>query len=474
MINAILISSLLSIHSGESKLMNGLKNFLPNFAEWGWVVSAVNIYMQTSALIRTFNTSVEKFNTAMDQLAMAKQSAESIWGSLERLQNVSLYDMDSWVMGLNAVNYGVIEVGMQNTMFLLESAGNNFVDGSLGGYLKTANSLEYDAKYAGIAYAFTAYYNNENWSQYKQENPISPEVEAQMNEIFLAREEIAQLRAYSCTPEMSAGECGNAIKLNNIKIEELEASIKENNKQIDAITDRVPVERLFGTQEFKIAESLRDIMTRAHISAGQYQKRLNYIQRSSANVATLVRKLLTGRTSSSAIPPKPPSPEEFGKPSVEELCSHEENLLTPGLKGEPVSCIYAQKKGPDGKWIPDANSAPIPQTTYDAQDKEPDPSDETPRNASVEDFAVMKAMIAFLNLEQEELLLDIETENALLAMHLALKKGHDNESSPMVVQGIREQTGMALLIGNVNGVPKDILKQIVQRNTINHNPWRPE
>jgi hypothetical protein len=474
MINAILLSSLLSLHGGESKLMNGLKNFLPNFAEWGWVTSAVNIYMQTSSLIRTFNTSVEKFNLAMDQLAMAKESAESIWGSMERLKDVSLYDMDSWVMGLNAVNYGIIENGMQNSMLLLEYSSYNFIEGSLGGYLNAANSLDYDAKYAGVEYAFNAYYTNANWNKYKELNPVSPDVEQRMHSNAAARNEIARLRDYSCTDVMTEDECKEAIRLNSIKIDELEASIKENNQQIDKLTDGVPVGRLLETQQAKMSQSLRDIMARVHLSTGQYQHRLSYIQKSSANVAALVRKLLTGRTSSAAVPPKPPTPTDIEPPNIEELCSHEENLVTPGLKGEPVSCIYAQKKGADGKWIADANSAPIPKTNYEPEDNSPDESDEKPRNASVEDFAVLKAMIAYLNLEQEELLLDMEMENALLAMHLALKKGRDKSTSPMLLSGVQEATGMAIMVGDVNALPKDVINLIVNRNTVNHQPWSAE
>jgi hypothetical protein len=429
--------------------------------------------MQASSLIKTFNSCVQTYDNAMDELNQAQQSAMGIWGDIDRLKNVSLYNMDTWTQGLNTINYGIVQKGMIGTIANLEAANTNFVKASLNGFNQPQNDISYNAHYAGIAYAFHAYYNNDNWETYKSKNPTSTQTQTILNQNAATQSKIIALRSYACSPNMTQSDCNAAVQANQVQIKEFQLQIDDNNNQIDAQFGSIGIDRLFQTSEYARNTALTKIMTRIHLSSVQYANRLANVQDVAAKVQARVRKILSGRISTPAKVPTPDPSSSLTPVNVAEVCSYPENLIVPGMNGQDTSCIFAHFRDANKNWIPDANSAQTPTSTYDPTDLQADPSDETPRAPTIEDFATLRAMIAYISLEQEQILFDIESDNTLLSMHLLLEKGTKTPSSSRNIQSQQEAMGMALLVGKINNLPKTDILSIWNNNNLLHTPWDP-
>ena len=102
--NKAFVFILLMISSGfcgESKVLNYIGKFLPNFTEIAFVTDVVNVYMQVSGFVRQTNTLLKSVKQTQQQWSMLTNQIEDMYGTLKSLKDVNLYDMDSWSQTLD-------------------------------------------------------------------------------------------------------------------------------------------------------------------------------------------------------------------------------------------------------------------------------------------------------------------------------------------------------------------------------------
>src|SRR5271169_4564326 len=80
----------------ESKILNYLGKFMPNFTEIAFVTNIVNVYLQVSAFVRETNNLLKSVKQTQQEWNQLTAQMNSLYGTIKSLRNVNLYDMDSW------------------------------------------------------------------------------------------------------------------------------------------------------------------------------------------------------------------------------------------------------------------------------------------------------------------------------------------------------------------------------------------
>lgn len=447
-----------------SKLKKGLMDYLPNFAEVNLVVSMANVYMQASSMVRTVNASIHSMQTAVDNLEEARATADKLWGDVQRLQDINIYDMDSWAAGLSTLRYEVLELGMIGMNRLLTSSAINMLDGTIGGYVKAENGLSYDAREIGLDHAFTAYYYQEDWADYKSKNGFDHQtktVQDKLDNLESLREQKEALRNWTCPEGMSAADCDKVITLNMQQVKNIDNSMDQVDADIASLTDKVSVGQLQKNSSYLQLDYLETALRRVHLSSEEYAKAYQQINEASAQLAKKAQKLLTGRLTTPKRDPQPRPAKDLSAPSEAELCSRPENIVTKPDGSQ--SCIYSEK---------DKNKSALPTEKYDPSDLfAVDPDHEKPRDPSQSDFQKIKVEIAFLSLQQEQLLLDMEMDQAYLEIAQLMRKSTQIVDHRRKLRTIQEGLGMAAAIGQVNYFTTNEIRARHNSNLIPGNPW---
>lgn len=85
----------------ESKILNYLGKFLPNFTEVAFVTNIVNVYLQVSAFVRETNKLLKSVKETQQEWNHLTSQLNDLYGTLKSLRDVNLYDMDSWAQTLD-------------------------------------------------------------------------------------------------------------------------------------------------------------------------------------------------------------------------------------------------------------------------------------------------------------------------------------------------------------------------------------
>lgn len=446
-----------------SKVGKGISDYLPNFAETNFVISMANVYMQASSLVKSVNAAVNSMSTAVDQLSATKETAEDLWGSVQKLQNVNIYDMDSWAEGLSTLRYDVVGMGLMQMNNLLASAALNFADGTLGGYIKAANGLSYDARDAGVQHAFNAYYYQEDWATYKADNGLDKQtqiVQDKTSEREALQEQRENLRNWTCPSSMDKAMCDKALAANKVKVQAFNDQMDAIDKDIDNVTTKVSVGQLRKNTAFSQIEYLETALKKIHLSADDYSTAYQQINSASAALARKAQRFITGRLSSAQRDPAPRPASDMVATTAAELCKRPENLVA--KPDGTTTCIYSDD---------DVNKAASPHEGWDRSDLEGiGPDNESPRDVSLSDFQKLKAELAYINLMQEQLLFDIEMDQAYLEISLEARKSVKQVDHRPRLRAFQEGLGLAAVIGDANGFTKS---DISRRHNANYKPGVP-
>jgi phage FluMu protein gp41 len=96
MFSLILMSAVSAGFCGESKLLNGIGKFLPNFTEIAFVTNTVNVYLQVSGFVRETNKLLKSVKATQQQWNMMTAQINEMYGTIKSLRDIDLYDMDTW------------------------------------------------------------------------------------------------------------------------------------------------------------------------------------------------------------------------------------------------------------------------------------------------------------------------------------------------------------------------------------------
>lgn len=463
-VTAILASAVLAAPATGSRLVKGITDYLPNLAEVNFVISLSNVYMQASSLVRTVNASVASMTRAVDELQAAQASAEKLWGSVQSLQNVNIYDMDSWADGIATMRYDIISMGVMQINDLLASAAIDFAEGTLGGYIKGANGLSYDAREAGVKHAFNAYYYQADWAEYKSKNGLDQQTAAvrlKQGEYDALQESREEMRAWTCPDGTDPVDCDQMIAANKIRISAIEEQMETINQDISDITMAVSVTQLKRNSSVMQLSYLESALEKVHLSAPDYAAAYDKINTASAGLARKAQKFITGRLSSSSRDPQPRPSSDVEGPSVEELCSRPENMET--KPDGSTSCIYSAD---------DNNKTAKPSDEWDRSDLEGlGPDNEGPRDVALGDFQKLKAELAYINLMQEQLLFDMEMDQAYLYISYTARQVTKKVDHRGKLNAVQEGLGLAAVIGDVNGFKESDIRTRHNKNLMVKVPW---
>lgn len=447
-----------------SRLVKGITDYLPNLAETNFVISLANVYMQASSLVRTVNASVSSMTRAVDELQAAQVTADRLWGSIQSLQNVNIYDMDSWAEGLSTMRYDIISMGVMQINDLLASSAIDFAEGTLGGYIKGANGLSYDAREAGVKHAFNAYYYQQDWAEYKSTHGLdqqSAQVKDKQDQYDALQEQREEMRAWICPEGTTPEDCDQMIAANKIRISAIESQMESINQDISDITLVVSVNQLKRNASVMQMGYLESALQKVHLSAPDYATAYEQINTASAALARKAQRFITGRLSSPARDPEPRPSSDLKGPSVAELCSRPENLVT--RPDGSTSCLYSEDDG---------NKTAAPEETWDRSDLEGlGPDNEGPRDVALSDFQKLKAELAYINLMQEQLLFDMEMDQAYLYIAYTARQIVKKVDHRPKLNAVQEGLGLAAVIGNVNGFKDSDVRMRHNKSLMVKAPW---
>ena len=460
----LLTGAVIAAPATGSRVVKGITDYLPNLAETNFVISLANVYMQASSLVRTVTASVASMTRAVDELQAAQASAEKLWGSVQSLQNVNIYDMDSWADGLSTMRYDIVQMGVMQINDLLASAAIDFAEGTLGGYIKGANGLSYDAREAGVKHAFNAYYYQEDWAEYKSTHGLDQQtasVKLKQDQYDKLKEQREAMRAWMCSEGMDPAECDKMIAANKIRISAIEAQMETINQDISNITLVVSVNQLSRNGAVMQMGYLESALEKVHISAPDYAQAYDQINTASAALARKAQKFITGRLTSPARDPQPRPSADMTGPSVAELCARPENVVT--KPDGSTSCIYAEGDG---------NKTAAPEDQWDRSDLEGlGPDNEGPRDVALNDFQKLKAELAYINLMQEQLLFDMEMDQAYLYIAYTARQVVKLVDHRPKLNTVQEGLGLAAVIGKTNGFTDADVRRRHNSHLMVKAPW---
>lgn len=452
-----------------SKLSKGLSDYLPNFAEMNILITMGNVYMQASGFVRAVNGAVSSMYDAVDKLNDAKLNAENLWGDIQRLKELNIYDMDSWANTIDHVQYNVINGDLRNINGALTGVGTSLLDGTLGGVVQAQNALSYDAREANLKHAFTAYYYNANWADYIATNGLEAQTDVIKNKVS-ERDALAQEKAvldeFVCPEYYDKATCDQVVAQARGNSEAIGKQMDAIDEDIDNISQTVSVSSLRKNEGYMQLDYLESALRRIQFSSADYVKAYENINNTSSQIARRVQKMLTGRITTPERDPEPKPASAAKTPTAAELCAEATNQKK-NAKGE-MECIYSDDD--QNKMKPPEDEVRRYAGSADGAAGE-DNANEKPRDLSMADFQEVKAHIAYVNMLQEQLLLDIEMDQAYLDLVMKARKVRKAIDHRRKIDVINENLGLAIVIQQANGVTEANIKRMHNQSMKVYTSW---
>lgn len=456
-----------------SKLAKGLSDYLPNFAEMNLVITISNTYMQASGFVRAINGAVSSMNNAVDALKFSKQTAEQLWGDVQKLKDLNIYDMDSWANTIDHVQYNIISGDMRDLNSLLlgpEGVGWSLLDGTLGGVVNAQNALTYDARDANLKKAFNAYYYNQDWADYLAQDGVKSQTQVikdKMAERDAISQEKASMDEFVCPSYYTKETCDRIMQQVGGYTQYLETQMDNIDNDIDGITGHVAVSSLRKDEGYMQLDYLETVLKRIQFSSADYAKAYENINNTSSQIARRVQKMLTGRITTPERDPQPKPASAAKAPNAAELCADPANQQK-NAKGE-MECIYSDDD--NNKMKPPEDEIRRYASTADGSVTGEDDANEKPRDLSMADFQEVKTHIAYVNMLQEQLLFDIEMDQAYLDLVMKARKVRKTMDHRRKIGVVNENLGLAIVIQQAYGETSDNIRKAFNKSVKVYTPW---
>ena len=124
----------------QSRLLSEGKKFLPTPTEAGFIVNAVNVYVQVSQFVRATNELIRSIQTAGESFKEFAQQARTVYEGVRQLKNIDPYNMGTWNMHISQAQWAL---SMEMTRAKLAFDIFDYkVTGVPVDYLKTITTLD--------------------------------------------------------------------------------------------------------------------------------------------------------------------------------------------------------------------------------------------------------------------------------------------------------------------------------------------
>lgn len=461
-----------------SKVIGDVKEMLPTLPEWQIIHQSVNIYIQVSSLVRTFNTAVANFEAAQSNLERAKASSDNLWGDLKSLEGTDIYSLDGWERALRHTRENIVASDIQGFVYAVSYTGNNLLDGTFGSIVNSSNAISYDARIAGVERAFNLYYYDIKWKTYLETQKASPTI-ANIDPALAGlrdkkSKEILALANQRCPQNYTQTQCKDLAAKNADLIEQLQKSANSLDDQITDAMGNMSVRSISESPAMIRQQLMEGSIRKIHLDMPDFVERYIQISKSGAAVANRLRRYQDDRvTSEKKSDTAPHLPSYRPTPEYSKLCADPNgpNFRTDPKTGKRL-CIYGDPKSDNYR-----NLTEIPVERSDTGDWRSLSviPHERPRALTLIDYQKIKAEIRYLSLRQEELLLDMELNNALA--DLSIKANKIEQSGSFLearIQLARSIFGHAIDVGLANGVSVTTLRNDFLANFNRYNSWDPD
>lgn len=461
-----------------SKVVGDVKEMLPTLPEWQIIHQSVNIYIQVSSLVRTFNTAVANFEAAQSNLERAKASSENLWGDLKALEGTDIYSLDGWERALRHTRENIVANDIQGFVYAVSYTGNNLLDGTFGTIVNGSNAISYDSRIAGVENAFNLYYYNIKWKNYLESQKTNPTI-AKIDPTLSGfrdknMKDILALASQKCPQNFTQNQCKDLATKNAVLIAQLQKTANSLDEQITDAMGNMSVRSISESPAMIRQQLMEGSIRKIHLDMPDFVERYIQISKSGAAVANRLRRYQDDRvTSEKKSDTAPHLPSYRPTPEYSKLCADPNgpNFRTDPKTGTRV-CIYGN---PSDDFKHNFTEIPVERSdTGDWRSLTIIPH-ERPRPLTLIDYQKIKAEIRYLSLRQEELLLDIELNNALA--DLSVKANKIEQSGAFLeakIQLARSIFGHAIDVGLANGVSATTLRNDFLANFNRYNSWDPD
>lgn len=460
-----------------SKVVGDVKQMLPTLPEWQIIHQSVNIYVQVSSLVRTFNSAVANFEAAQINLERAKSASDNLWGDLKALEGTDIYSLDGWERALRHTRENIVASDIQGFVYAVSYTGNNLLDGTFGTIVNGSNAISYDARIAGVDRAFKLYYHNIKWNTFLESQKANPALSAVDPNLSSLRDQnskqIMALASQRCPSNYSQQQCQDLATKNADLIASLKASANSLDDQITDAMGYMSIRSISESPAMLRQQLMEGSIKKIHLDMPDFVERYVQLSKSGAALGNRLRRYQDERvTSERKSDTAPHVPGYRPAPKYSALCA---DPAGPNFRTDPKTgtrvCIYGDPTSNDYR-----NSVEIPTERSDTGDWRSLAivPHEKPRPLTLIDYQKIKSEIRYLSLRQEELLLDMELNNALA--DLSLKANRIQQSGAFLeskIQIARAIFGHAIEVGLANGVSSTTLRNDFLANYNRYNSWDP-
>ncbi len=153
----------------ESKILNKISKYMPDFTEVGLLANVMNIYVQVSGFVRSTNKMVHNIKQAKREWETLTVLVEDLYHDLGDLKDINPYNMDTWAYTLDRAN-DMLNVSLGSDILYHWGYSEWYLEQGALGYLGELSDLkDYDVRAKRNRDVVVHYYQANQYGKEKQE-----------------------------------------------------------------------------------------------------------------------------------------------------------------------------------------------------------------------------------------------------------------------------------------------------------------